>query len=151
MTTGPTSSATSWPRRPCWRSAGATCPAPSTPTPRMDAPMAEREPERMSNRELVGEVRKLRHLLARHLGAGRELWMESGVNTEGRAFIHLHWGDESGQLTPATAREHALAMLETVAAAEFDAALWAVAVGPMGMEPEQAAGLLGMMREARGG
>jgi hypothetical protein len=100
--------------------------------------------------ELEAEVRKLRHLLTRQLGGGDTLWMESGVNEHGKAFVHIHWGQESGQLTPAEAREHAVAMLEVAAATEHDAALWHV-LREADFEPEIIAGLLGLMRERRGG
>jgi hypothetical protein len=109
-----------------------------------------KEPADMNRGELVAEVRKLRHLLTRHMGGGDTLWMESGVNDQGEPFVHMHWGDESGQLTTEEAREHAIHMVEASAAADFDAALWAV-FGRMGIEPDRAAQMLALMREERGG
>jgi hypothetical protein len=108
-----------------------------------------KEPTDMNRGELVAEVRKLRHLLARHMRGGETLWMESGVNDRGEPFVHMHWGDESGQLTTGEARMHATHMIEASAAADFDAALWAV-FRRMDFAPEQARAMLAMMREERG-
>ena len=73
-----------------------------------------------------------------------------GVNQQGTAFVHMHWGNESGQLTPDEARTHATHMIETATAAEFDAKAFAVLHEQMGMPVEAAAQFLVMMREARG-
>lgn len=110
-----------------------------------------KEARDMNRGELVAEVRKLRHLLGRHMRSTETLWMESGVNERGKPFVHMHWGDESGQLSPAQARKHATDMIETATAADFDAKAFALLTERMDMPPEAAAGFLAMMREARGG
>jgi hypothetical protein len=99
--------------------------------------------------------RELRHLLTRQMQTGDTLWMESGVSSRtGEPFVHIRWGDESGQLTAPEAREHAMHMLECAHAAEFDAAfvkaLTATDPGP-GFDLETAMGLLVVVREARTG
>jgi hypothetical protein len=109
-----------------------------------------KEPNDMNRGELVAEVRKLRHILQTTLEHGSEMWMESGVNTEGEPFVRLSWGNEMGQLSPARTREHAVGLLETAAAAEFDAALWKVVTEDMGLEPQAAMVFLSQMREKRG-
>lgn len=46
----------------------------------------------------------------------------SGVSHRtGHGFVELHWGTESGQLTPTETRLHALRLLEAADAAESDA------------------------------
>lgn len=45
----------------------------------------------------------------------------SGVSAfTGKGFVTMRWGAESGQLTPAEARTHALHVLECAEAAESD-------------------------------
>jgi hypothetical protein len=113
----------------------------------------KREPERMSHRELIEEIRRLRHLLSRHLSQDDTFWMESGISSEtGEPFVHLHWGDMAGQLTPAQIHEHARGLIETAAAAEFDAAFVKVMTDPdkAGLSFEQAMIMLGQVRVARG-
>lgn len=109
-----------------------------------------KEPAEMNKGELVAEVRKLRHLMSRHMRGADTLWMESGVSSEsGKPFVHMHWGDQSGQLTPEQAREHATHMIETATAADFDAKAMEV-LRQMGLPLDVAAGFLVAMREARG-
>jgi hypothetical protein len=73
--------------------------------------------------QLEDENHKLREQLARVAGGADSLEMESGVNKELRGFVTVRWGAEVGQLSPAEAREHGLAMLEAAEAAEADAAI----------------------------
>ena len=110
--------------------------------------------------ELEQRNRELEHLLKRQLGTGDTLWFESGVSARtGQPFVHIRWGDETGQLTTAEAREHALNMLEAANAAEFDAAFVKAMTDPAvfgderagGLPLEEAMMLLVAIREARGG
>ena len=50
------------------------------------------------------------------------LHMEAGVSAAYEAFVHLAWRKERVQLTPAEAKQHALALLEVATAAEYEAA-----------------------------
>ena len=115
----------------------------------------ERELEAANTRIL-----ELRHLLERQLTTGDTLWMESGVSRRtGEPFVHLRWGDESGQLTADEARGHAMHMLECAHAAEFDAAFIKAMTDPGvfgderagGLPLEEAMMLLVAIREARTG
>jgi len=107
---------------------------------------SEREIERLRQR-----IRELEHLLRTHLRSD-DLQMESGVSARsGEPFMHLRWGDQAGQFTPAKAREHALAILDAAAASEFDAALVKVLIDRFSMTQELAVHFLGEIREARGG
>lgn len=106
--------------------------------------------------ELEVKVRELQHLLKRQLQTGDTLWFESGVSARtGKPFVHIRWGDQSGQLTAAEARDHALHMLEAANAAEFDAAFATAMTKPKpdgpGFDLEQAMTMLVLVREARGG
>jgi hypothetical protein len=99
---------------------------------------------------------ELRHLLERQLTTGDTLWFESGVSSRtGEPFVHIRWGDESGQLTAAVAREHAMHMLECAHAAEFDAAFVKSLTTPEpdgpGLDYEAAAGMLMIVRKGRTG
>jgi hypothetical protein len=110
-------------------------------------------------RELAAAQAKnaeLRHLLERQLTTGDTLWFESGVSSRtGEPFVHIRWGDESGQLDVDVAREHALHMLEVTNAAEFDAAFIRGLTTPEpdgpGLELETAMGMLMIVRKARTG
>jgi hypothetical protein len=100
--------------------------------------------------------RELRHLLERQLQTTDTLWFESGVSRRtGEPFVHIRWGDESGQLDVDVAREHALHMLEVTNAAEFDAAFIRGLTTPEpdgpGLELETAMGMLMIVRKARTG
>lgn len=108
--------------------------------------MAAGEVDRLRRR-----VRELEHLLGRHLRSD-DLAMESGVSARtGEPFMHLRWGDQAGQFTPAAAREHALKIIDAAAAAEFDAALVrALTTGETNMRHEEAVAFLGLIRRARG-
>jgi hypothetical protein len=103
---------------------------------------------------------ELQHLLKRQLQTGETLWFESGVSSRtGEPFVHIRWGDESGQLSVEEAREHALHMLEVVNAAEFDAAFVKAMTNPAvfgdervgGLPLEEALRLLALIRQAREG
>jgi hypothetical protein len=76
---------------------------------------------------------------------------ESGVSVfDGTPFVVLRWGQETGQLTPAEAREHALAVLEAAAAAEHDALVFAeLRDGRAGLSMEAAATFLVALRRRR--
>jgi hypothetical protein len=100
--------------------------------------------------------RELRHLLQRQLQTTDTLWFESGVSGRtGEPFVHIRWGDESGQLDVDVAREHALHMLEVTNAAEFDAAFIRGLTTPEpegpGLELDTAMGMLMIVRKARTG
>jgi hypothetical protein len=73
--------------------------------------------------QLEDENAKLREQLGKVAGGAESLEMESGVNKRLEGFITVRWGAEVGQLSPAQARQHGLAMLECAEAAEADAAL----------------------------
>ena len=56
-----------------------------------------------------------------------DIEITSGVsNQSGGGFVHLSWGDRSGQLTPAEAREHGLSVIAAADAAEHDSIVVAV-------------------------
>ena len=100
--------------------------------------------------------RELRHLLERQLQTTDTLWFESGVSSRtGEPFVHIRWGDESGQLDVDVAREHALHMLECTNAAEFDAAFIRGLTTPEpdgpGLELDTVMGMLMIVRKARTG
>jgi hypothetical protein len=100
--------------------------------------------------------RELRHLLTRQMQTGDTLWFESGVSSRtGEPFVHIRWGDESGQLTTDEARGHAMHMLECAHAAEFDAAFVKAMTTPEpagpGFDVETAVGMLALVRNARTG
>jgi hypothetical protein len=48
----------------------------------------------------------------------------SGVNRDGKPFVALTWGTESGQLTPDETRQMALTLLEVAEAAEMEATVF---------------------------
>lgn len=106
--------------------------------------------------DLEAKVRELQHLLSQQMKGGETLWFESGVSSRtGKAFVHLRWENLSGQLTPAEARQHAMDMIETAHAAEFDEAFVRAMTTPEPDGPnfplEGAMGMLAMIREARTG
>jgi hypothetical protein len=106
--------------------------------------------------ELEAKIRELEHLLKRQLQTGDTLWFESGVSARtGEPFVHIRWGDQSGQLTIAEARDHALHMFEVTNAAEFDAAFVKAMTAPEpdgpGFDLDAAMAMLVLVREARGG
>ena len=106
--------------------------------------------------ELEAKIRELQHLLSQQMKGGETLWFESGVSARtGKAFVHLRWENLSGQLTPAEARQHAMDVIETAHAAEFDEAFVAAMTAPPpdgpGFDLEAAMGMLMMVRIARTG
>ena len=106
------------------------------------------------NAEQAAELRKLRHLLKKTLGAGRVLESESGVNENGEAFVHLRWGDELGQVTSDEAKMLGQRLIETAAAADFDAAFLAAMTTREDGEPlsmDQALLMLSLVRDHRHG
>ena len=101
--------------------------------------------------ELQTRVRELEHLLRTHLRSD-DLQMESGVSAKtGEPFMHLRWGDQAGQFSPADARDHAMRIIDAAAASEFDAALVKALTTEMGLSYQEAVAFLGIMREQRGG
>jgi hypothetical protein len=112
--------------------------------PRMSA--SERKVAQLEQR-----VRELEHLLKTHLRSD-DLQMESGVSARtGEPFMHLRWGDQAGQFSPAQARDHAMRIIDAAAASEFDAALVQALTSEMRLGYEEAVRFLGIIREARGG
>lgn len=106
--------------------------------------------------DLEVKNRELQHLLKRQLGTGDTLWFESGISSRtGDPFVHIHWGDESGQLTADEARGHAMHMLECAHAAEFDSAfVKAITAGEPdgpGLTLDAAVGMLAVIRKQRTG
>lgn len=78
------------------------------------------------------------------------LWHQSGVNKDGEPFVQLIRGTAVvAQMSPAQARDHALAILEAAEASEQDAFLvhWTKTV--VGGSPQAAAGLLKDFRNWR--
>lgn len=74
--------------------------------------------------------------------------VQSGVSVfTHEPYVQLRWGAESGQLTPAEAREHALGVLRAADAAEFDATVWAEMTETIGLEPESVVRFLAGIRE----
>jgi hypothetical protein len=98
--------------------------------------------------QLEDENAKLREQLARVAGGAESLEMESGVNKRLEGFVTVRWGAEVGQLSPAEAREHGLAMLECAEAAESDAAV-VRGLRAGGFEDEVGFGLLRLIRDHR--
>ena len=79
-----------------------------------------------------------------------DIRINSGVSAfTGDGFVTLKWGESAGQLTPAEARAHALAILEAAEAAESDAAVWQV-MTTGGATEADAVRILSRIRDARG-
>ena len=79
----------------------------------------------------------------------RVISFESGVNVEGKPFIHLRWGKEMAQLTPEQAIRHALGVIETAQGALTDAFLVTFLRDRLGTPIEKGAVLLKDFREYR--
>lgn len=80
----------------------------------------------------------------------RVIQVESMVSgRSGEPLVKLAWGKESGLLTPAEARAHALSILEAAASAEIDAVVVRWADQELGMSLEQAAYLRRLFRQKR--
>ena len=67
----------------------------------------------------------------------------------GKALVRIDWGPQSGQLTAAEARAHALRVLEAAEAAETDLFLVTWAPEVVGLKMEQAVTLLRDFRKRR--
>jgi hypothetical protein len=82
-----------------------------------------------------------------------EISMESGVSARtGEPFVLIRWGSERGQLTPAEAEAHGLAILSTAMAARLDAAIVAEMTDPagLGVSRRTAAGFVYSLRKRTG-
>jgi hypothetical protein len=102
-----------------------------------------------SKRKLEREVLRLRGLLSQTLASGGEMIeYASGVTEDGKPFVRVTWGDESGSLDPDATRLMGLGFIEAAEAAENDAALMAVLTGS-GFGVEQVMTMLVLMRENR--
>lgn len=78
----------------------------------------------------------------------------SGVSAfSGEPFVQVRWGRESGQLTPAEARMHALHVLEAAEASESDALLVAMLTDQdpegLGLNMATASGFITELRQRR--
>lgn len=81
---------------------------------------------------------------------GGSIQVTSGVSLKrGSGFVQLHWNGEHGQLTPLEGRTFALSIMAACDAAESDAAL--LKALDMTAETQEAAMLLSLVRQARGG
>lgn len=81
-----------------------------------------------------------------------EILVESGVSYPGwRSFVNLRFGDQRAQLTPESAREHALSILAAADAAESDAFIIDFLQKRVGLtDPEKLAAVLSDFRAFRG-
>lgn len=78
-----------------------------------------------------------------------EIHVESGVSLfDGKPFVVLRWGKESGQLSPEEARTHAMWILACANAAESDAVVVAM-LRESGLEEEMIGMFLTDMRIRR--
>jgi hypothetical protein len=68
------------------------------------------------------------HLADTHIESGRPAWSPRG--------------EKVGQFTPADARQHATAVLDTIAAADLDSALRRLLVGPLGLGEARASAVI---------
>jgi hypothetical protein len=75
----------------------------------------------------------------------------SGVGAStGKPFVHLSWGEQSGELSPDEARMHGLYVLQCAEAAEHDATVFAeLTDGVLELAPELAARFVLALRERR--
>jgi hypothetical protein len=76
--------------------------------------------------------------------------MQSILRSDGEPFVHLKWGNQTGQLTPGAIRDHAMRLLKTAEAAIMDAAVCKWLMVTFGWEFEKAAGYVGNLRAFRG-
>src|SRR5262245_45558969 len=109
-------------------------------------------PEDMTLDELIREVLELRHTVDEmNRASGSTIWMESGVSSRtGEGFVHVHWGDQHGQLDVGEALAHSLNMIEAAHAAEYDAYLMHSLTTEFGMDRRTAGIVLLSMRKLRG-
>ena len=81
----------------------------------------------------------------------KTIWMISGCNTDGKPFVHYHWGDKKCQFSPEEARQHALHLLHCADAAESDAAVFSFVKKELKLSVEQAAAMIADLRNFRAG
>lgn len=82
------------------------------------------------------------------LTAGVTLDEAVGAAPAVRPFIAMHLdGAQVGQLTPADARDHAIAVLGTIAAADLDSALRRALVGSIGIDEARASAVIASLSE----
>lgn len=112
--------------------------------------MSERQAElkAMSKNDLVRKVVELEHILARQVRHA-DIWVESGVNDQGKPFVSLGWGDMGGQLSVEEARQHGLGVIEAAYAADMDSRFVRV-LEEIGIDRETAVMMLSHMRVERG-
>ena len=77
--------------------------------------------------------------------------MTSGVNQEGKPFVHYKWEGElrQAQWSPEEAKRHALGLLECAEAAIHDAAVFSMLTKDMELGVEEAAKFIGELRNHR--
>ena len=110
----------------------------------------DRDLQGMSKRDLEREVVKLRELLRKSVRASRHFLYESGVSSEtGRSFVRFTWGVEMAQMSPEETRQMAVRLVETAAAAEFDAALVRLLREKFDYDEQAAIGVLVLLRDER--
>jgi len=77
-----------------------------------------------------------------------DLEFHSGVSAfTGEPFVMVQWGHQTGQLTPAEAEAHAIAVIQAAQAARHDAAIMAELMSNGGFGREAAAGFIGALRK----
>lgn len=77
--------------------------------------------------------------------------MASGCNIDGKPFVHYHWAEKKCQFSPEEARQHALALIHCAEAAEHDAAVFKFLQERLESSREQAAAVIGDLRNFRAG
>lgn len=78
------------------------------------------------------------------------IFVQSMVSAGDHApMVAFQWGKNTGQLSPAEARQHAFIILEAAAAAEMDSAVVQWAQSTLGMDLQQVAYLRQLMRDDR--
>lgn len=77
--------------------------------------------------------------------------MSSGVNPQGKPFVHYSWGDQKCQFTPDQARRHGLGLIEVAEAATHDAAVFNFLRKKLDLDQSQAAALIADLRNYRAG
>lgn len=95
------------------------------------------------------KVKQLQHLLGLQMTTGEDIEVSSIVNNDGEALVDLRWDKQAAQMSPADARSWALDIIQVAGWAEQDAVLFAAARAEF--DDTAAAGLMAMMRKARGG
>ena len=67
----------------------------------------------------------------------------------GVALMQMQWGEQTAQLTPLQARQHALAILEAADAASTETVMLDWLQNTVGMDAEHAMGAMATLRDAR--